>query len=354
MTVIHPVTATMGLEVVLAAFSLELERTLEAKLELRDEQGFDPRWSRALVELRGFALRPAKRVRPTLLVAGWALTQEARGLPEGVTAFAAGLELLHTFMLVHDDVADRAATRRGGPSMHRLMGGGRGGDDAAIVLGDHLYALAAETMLGCGLPRAAEATRYLMAICRHTAAGQFLDLDLTRTTLDEVTLFQTLKVAHLKTAKYGFIAPLVAGAMLGGGSVELIEALERVGRHVGLAFQLRDDLLGLFGDERLAGKDGGGDFFEGKRTFPLIAAWTRADAAGRAELEALWDGPVKSAASLARARALVDSWGGRRATERVIDRLTRSARKSLGTLEAPASARLLLDVLLAKLEKRTA
>jgi hypothetical protein len=126
MTVIHPVTATMGLEVVLAAFSLELERTLEAKLELRDEQGFDPRWSRALVELRGFALRPAKRVRPTLLVAGWALTHEARGLPEGVTAFAAGLELLHTFMLVHDDVADRAATRRGGPSMHRLMGGGRG------------------------------------------------------------------------------------------------------------------------------------------------------------------------------------------------------------------------------------
>jgi geranylgeranyl diphosphate synthase type I len=222
------------------------------------------------------------------------------------------------------------------------------------VLGDHLYALAVETMLGCGLPRAAEATRYLMAICRHTAAGQFLDLDLTRTTLDEVTLFQTLKVAHLKTAKYGFIAPLVAGAMLGGGTDELIDVLERVGRQLGLAFQLRDDLLGLFGDDRVAGKDGGGDFFEGKRTFPLIAAWTRADAAGRAELEALWEDPVKSAASLARARVLVDSWGGRRATERVIDRLTRSARKSVATLEAPAAARLLLDVLLAKLEKRTA
>jgi geranylgeranyl diphosphate synthase type I len=354
MTVIHPVTPTMGVEAMLAAFTLELEHTLEARLELKDEQGFDPRWSRALVELRSYALRPAKRVRPTLLAAGWALATGAHELPEGVKTFAAGLELLHTFMLVHDDVADRAATRRGGPSLHRLLGGGRAGDDSAVVLGDHLYALSVETMLGSGLPRAAAATRYLMAISRHTAAGQFLDLDLTRTRLDEVTLFQTLKVAHLKTAKYGFVAPLVAGAMLGGGSPELLESLERVGRQMGLAFQLRDDLIGLFGDDRVAGKDGGGDYFEGKRTFPVIAAWTRANDSGRTQLEAAWDEPGKATASLAEARALVDTWGGRRATERVIDRLTRSARKTLSAIEAPIGARLLLDVLMVKLGKRTA
>jgi geranylgeranyl diphosphate synthase, type I len=356
MTMIRPVDATMGTEAALASLGLELERALEAQLELPDELTIDPRWSRALVELRGYSLRPAKRVRPTLLVTGWALASAEAHLsaPAGVLDFAVGLELLHTFMLVHDDVADRAPTRRGGPSLHQLIAPGRFGEDCAVVLGDHLYARAVEAMLSCALPKAAEATKYMMGVCRHTAAGQYLDLDLSRARLDQVTLFQTLKVAYLKTAKYGFVAPLVAGAMLGGGAPALLEQLERVGRQVGLAFQLRDDLIGLFGDERVAGKDCGGDFFEGKRTFPVIAAWTRADEGGRAELEALWQNDEKPAAQLEQARALIDQWGGRRATERVIERMTRSARRTLGTLEAPLAARLVLEVLIAKLEKRVA
>lgn len=354
MTVIGAMNPTMSAEAALAAFQLELERTLAGLLELDDEESIDPRWSRALVELRAYALRPAKRVRPTLLVAGWALASGGMGqVPDGVRAFAAGLELLHTFMLVHDDVADRAATRRGGPTLHRVLAAGKTGDDLAVVLGDHLYALSVETMLGSGLPASARATKYMMAICRHTAAGQYLDIDLTRAPLDEVNLFQTLKVAHLKTAKYGFVAPLVAGAMLGGASDELIEALERVGRQVGMAFQLRDDLIGLFGDDKVAGKDGGGDFVEGKRTFPVIAAWTRADDAGRAELEALWHEPNKTAAHLARARALVKQHGGDAATERVISRMTRGARRTLAALPSSGS-RAVLDALMAKLQKRAA
>jgi geranylgeranyl diphosphate synthase, type I len=354
MTVIGAMNPTMSAEAALAAFQLELERTLAGLLELDDEESIDPRWSRALVELRAYALRPAKRVRPTLLVAGWALASGGMGqVPDGVREFAAGLELLHTFMLVHDDVADRAATRRGGPTLHRVLAAGKTGDDLAVVLGDHLYALSVETMLGSGLPASARATKYMMAICRHTAAGQYLDLDLTRAPLDEVNLFQTLKVAHLKTAKYGFVAPLVAGAMLGGASDELIEALERVGRQVGMAFQLRDDLIGLFGDDKVAGKDGGGDFVEGKRTFPVIAAWTRADDAGRAELEALWHEPNKTPTHLARARALVKQHGGDAATERVISRMTRGARRTLAALPSSGS-RAVLDALMAKLQKRAA
>lgn len=340
---------------VLQDFQAGLEGALESLLELPDELGLDPRWTRALVELRGFALRPAKRVRPTLLVAGWAVaTGGLGGVPVGVREFAAGLELLHTFMLVHDDVADRAPARRGGPSLHRVLAPGRAGEDLAIVLGDHLYARAVETMLGCGLPPAAEATRFLLAICRHTAAGQYLDLELARAPLGEVTLFQALKVAQLKTAKYGFVAPLVAGAMLAGASPELIDALERAGRQVGMAYQLRDDLLGLFGDDAVAGKDGGGDFFEGKRTFPVIAAWTRADAAGRAALERLWGLEARTPDGLAEARALIATWGGRAATQRVVDRMTRSARRSLEGLPAAGGARDLLDLLVAKLARRSA
>ncbi|MEW5739409.1 MAG: polyprenyl synthetase family protein [Myxococcota bacterium] len=355
MTVTGQVTAAMGAEALLADFQGQLEDALARLLVLEDEQLIDPRWSRALVELRGFALRPGKRVRPTLLVAGWALAsgELARGVPKGLVDFAAGLELLHTFMLIHDDVADRAATRRGGPTLHRMLGAGRTGEELAVVVGDHVYARAVEAMLGSGLTHAARATKYLMAICRHTGAGQFLDLDLSRAPLSQVNLFQTLKVANLKTAKYGFVAPLVAGAMLAGAGDELLEGLERVGRQVGLAFQLEDDLLGLFGDDRVAGKDGGGDFYEAKRTFPVIAAWTRADASGRDALERLWSREPKTAADLQEARALLERWGGRVATLRVIDRMTRGARRSLAALPSGGGTRAVLDGLVARLARRS-
>jgi geranylgeranyl diphosphate synthase type I len=268
--------------------------------------------------------------------------------------FATGLELLHTFMLIHDDVADRAPTRRGGPSLHRVLSGGRSGEDLAVVVGDHVYSRAVEVMLSCGLPAAANATRYMMAICRHTAVGQYLDIDLARTPLGDVTLFQTLKVASLKTARYGFVAPLVAGAMLGGSPRPLIEQLERVGRQVGLAFQLRDDVIGLFGEDAIAGKDGGGDFVEGKRTFPVVAAWTRADAAGRQRLETLWHAADRRGqAALARARAEVEGFGGRVATQRVIERMTRGARKTLEQLPSAAGARSVLDSLIAHMVRRS-
>jgi len=356
MTAAGPMSAVLGAEALLADFQGELEEAIARALQLDDEAAIDPRWSRALVELRAYALRPAKRVRPTLLVAGWALAggDVSLGVPRGVVDFAAGLELLHTFMLVHDDVADRAATRRGGPTLHRVLAPGRAGDDLAVVVGDHLFARSFEVMLSCGLPNAAKAARYLTAICRHTAAGQYLDVDLARAPLHEVTLFQALKVATLKTAKYGFVAPLVVGAMLGGAPDSLLDALERVGRQVGLAFQLKDDLLGLFGVDAVAGKDGGGDFYEGKRTFPVIAAWTRADAEGRAALEHLWSLDARTPDDLAAARALVERWGGRVATQRVVDRLTRGARRSLAALPSRHGTRQVLDALMARLARRVA
>lgn len=337
-------------------FYAGLERTLEQLLELPDEQTVDPRWSRALVTLKAYSMRPAKRVRPTLLITGWAMAARAstHEVPQGVQAFAAALELLHTFMLIHDDVADRAVTRRGGPALHRMLGDDSGfGGDLAVVLGDHLYSRAVEVMLSSGAPRSAAATRYMMAICRHTAIGQYLDLDLSRAPLGEVTLFQTLKVAHLKTAKYGFVAPLVVGAMLGGGSDELLAGLERVGRAAGMAFQLRDDLLGLFGSDQVVGKDGGADYSEGKRTFPVIAAWTRASSDGRERLEALWQAEVRGPSMLGAARDEIEAHGGRSATERVIDRMTRTARKNLEALPNDLGARDGLDALLTRMVRRT-
>jgi geranylgeranyl diphosphate synthase type I len=323
-----------------------LEQALAATLDLDDEAGLGLQWAEASEHVREYVLRGGKRFRPALVAMGYRAARGAVELPRGVVDFAAGLELLHGFLLVHDDVADRASTRRGGAALHHLLApsadaeGARMGEQLAIVAGDHLYSRALEVMLSSGLPASADATRYVLAICRHTAAGQYLDLSLSRAPLSKVTIFDTLKVAHLKTARYGFVAPLVCGAMLGGAAPSLIDALARAGRHAGLGFQLRDDLIGLFGDDRIAGKAGAADYFEAKRSFPVIAAWTRADDEGRAELESLWDAPQKDDASLARARAALIAAGGRAATERVIDRCARASSKALVAVPGPARPQL--------------
>jgi len=330
----------------------DVERRLAELLELPDEQSIDPRWSEALIRTREYALRPAKRLRPALVAIGHGMGADHGEVPDGLWTFAAGFELLHTFLLIHDDVADRAERRRGRPALHRVLGDGRLGEDLAVVVGDHLFARSIEAMLGAGLPGGSRAVRYYLGICRHTAAGQFLDIDLTRAPLSEVTLFQTLRVAHLKTARYGFVAPLVCGAMLAGAPRSLATALDRVGRHVGLAYQLRDDLIGLFGDSHVAGKSTDGDFLQGKRTFPVLAAYTRAPQAVRAEMDALWRAPPEDPVALARARNLVTAHGGVAATERLIERATRSARRALATLPHAGGFRDLLDSLVLTMSQR--
>lgn len=336
-----------------------VEAALGDALELADEKSLDASWQQTTELLRGYLQRPAKRVRPALLVAGYRAAKGEGAVPEGVYRFAAGLELLHAFMLVHDDVADRATVRRGGPALHVALApdgsaeGTRLGQDLAVIAGDHLFARAVETMLCSGAPNAAEATQYLLAVCRHTAIGQALDLRLAHAPLGAVTLFETMRVAQLKTARYGFVAPLVLGAMLGGASEALKDALGRAGRHAGIAFQLRDDLLGLFGDDVVAGKSCAADYLEGKRTFPVIAAWARADQPGRDALESLWAVEAKGPAECEQARALLERLGGRAATERVIDRCTRAALKSLAAVP-PGKGRSMLMQLVAKLEHRAA
>lgn len=330
-----------------------VERELERIMDIRDERGLDPRWARAAAFARELVLRPAKRTRPALLVSAYGVARGTPVVPARLWRFAAGLELLHAFLLIHDDVADRAELRRGSPALHRLLASGRKGEDLAVVVGDHLFARSVEVMLETGLPRSPEVVAWLLGICRHTAVGQYLDLDLSEVPLRDVTLWHTLKVAHLKTSQYGFVAPLVAGARLGGASESGVETFERVGRHLGLAFQLRDDLIGLYGDPSVSGKSADSDFAEGKRTFPVAAAYARADEASRKRLEFLWSSGRGDAGAIEEARALVDRLGGREATERAIDRSTRAARRAIAQLPRGPAAEL-LDAYAVRLARRAA
>lgn len=318
-----------------------------------DAEMLDRRWGRAMQMTRGYAMRPAKRLRPALLLLAWELAGRRDDDPR-VLRFAAAVELLHTFLLVHDDVADRAETRRGAAALQHVLGHGRKGEQLAVVAGDYLFACAIEAMLASGLPDAAAATAYYLRVCRETAVGQYLDLDVTRAPLGGVTLFQTMRIALLKTARYGFVAPLVVGARLAGATAPTSLLVERLGRSLGLAFQLRDDLIGLFGDEAQAGKPTDGDFRQRKPTFPVIAAYTRASAAARRALEAIWDSDADDAEACDRVRVFVEEHGGRRATESAVQRASASARRTLARLDGPAGARERFDHLIVALVERSA
>lgn len=319
----------------------------------RDDEAADARWARAIRRTRDYAARPAKRLRPALLLLGHDIAGGGDDDPR-LLRFAAAVELLHTFLLVHDDVADRASTRRGGRALHRTLGRRRKGEQLAIVAGDHLFACAIEAMLASGLPGAADATAFYLRVCRETAVGQYLDLDVTRAPLGSVTLFQTMRIALLKTARYGFVAPLVVGARLAGAPGPTLLLLERLGRSLGLGFQLRDDLIGLFGDPERAGKPTDGDFRQRKPTFPIVAAYVRAPAPARREMEALWNSNAGDAHTCERARRFVEEHGGRRATESAVRRTSAAARRTLARLEAAARPRERLDDLIVALVDRSA
>jgi geranylgeranyl diphosphate synthase, type I len=253
-------------------------------------------------------LAGGKRLRPAFCYWGW----RAAGGGDGpqILAAAAALELLQASALVHDDVMDDSDLRRGQPSVHKRFAGwhtatGRTGDaerfgaGAAILVGDLLLAWTNELFRDCGL--APDVLRrgapVLASMQTELAAGQYLDLLSQTDTSTSVPA--ALRVITYKTAKYSTERPLQLGVALAaaaGGSGgpssarpadagELARACARYGSPLGIAFQLRDDLLGVFGDPARTGKPAGGDVAEGKRTVLLALARERASAAQAAVLD---------------------------------------------------------------------
>lgn len=243
-----------------------------------------------LDELESLILSGGKRLRPRFCYWGF---RAAGGVDnDDIIRIGAALELLHTMALIHDDVMDRASVRRNRASAFRVFGRALGelsagtehrgdpqrfGASAAIlcgmlgfVLADRLFRLARRSLVGS----AAAAERYDRLRTR-AIAGQYLDvLTAHRGSADEAT---TRRVASLKSGSYSVGDPLAIGALLAGGSDAIVSSLEAFGHPLGEAFQIRDDILGTFGDPATTGKDTEGDIREGKQTLLLARARERAN-----------------------------------------------------------------------------
>ena len=285
-------------------------------------------------------LAAGKRLRPAFCYWGW----RGAGGPDGpqILAAAAALELLHASALVHDDVMDGSDTRRGRPSLHRLFAarhaaqGWRGspepfGQGAAILLGDLLLSWTDELYHASGLPASAlrRGQAVLDLMRTEVIAGQYLDL--LGQAAGDGTVDSALRVAEYKTAKYTIERPLHLGAALAGfpgGPVPA--AFSAYGLPLGVAFQLRDDILGVFGDPAETGKPASDDVREGKRTVLLAIARARATAAqARIIVERLGD-PGLDESGAAEVRAVITDTGALAACETMIGQHVAEAVAALG------------------------
>jgi geranylgeranyl diphosphate synthase type II len=261
--------------------------------------------------LRRYPSRPSKGLRPTLFLA----TCEAfGGSAEAAMGVAVAIELLHNAFLVHDDIVDGSLQRRGSPTLHEDAGLG-----LALNAGDALGALAQRQLrlsvdhLSAGV--ASQVLEEFETMLIRTAEGQATELGWCRDGVDDVEPEDYLDLIMHKTCWYTTIHPLRVGALIGASSSvdgprPDLDAMIRFGFHLGAAFQIRDDILNLTGDDRY-GKEIGGDLLEGKRTLMLIHLRQHArgeDAEVVAEFLA-GDRTTRSVADARRIRSLMDQYG---------------------------------------------
>ena len=241
-----------------------------------------------------------KAIRPALAL----LAAEAvGGRAEAALPAAAAVELAHNFSLVHDDVIDRDLTRRHRPTTWAVFGLG-----PAILAGDALLALAYEVLAASGHPTASAAAEQLSTVVLGMIEGQYADLSFEKRR--DVSLTECFEMAKRKTALLLSCACAV-GASFGGGTSLQVEQLTAFGLHLGLAFQIVDDVLGIWGDPAVTGKPVWSDLHSRKKSFPVVAALASGTAAGR-ELAALYSRETPLADDeLAHVAELVAESGGR-------------------------------------------
>jgi geranylgeranyl diphosphate synthase, type I len=244
-----------------------------------------------------------KRLRPLLSCCGWRAVTGLTCAPTAVAHIAASLELSQAFVLIQDDVMDDSDTRRGRPSMHRMIAAlypchpaaDRLGRNAAILLGDLALGWSYEMVHAAGMSEAQSRTLWplLDAMRTDTMAGQYLDLVATRS-CHGGDLDAALAICRYKTAKYTIEYPLLLGAQLAGAAPHQLRALTDYALPLGEAFQLRDDVLGVFGDPDITGKSSLDDLREGKHTALIALAIYRPLPPKRAFSASAWAPPLSA------------------------------------------------------------
>ncbi len=270
-----------------------------------------------------------KRIRPVLMLLGYNLWREH---PEDILMPAIGLETYHNYTLLHDDLMDNADMRRGHATVHR-----RWDANKAILSGDSMLVLAYQRV--AQVP--AEKLREVLDLFTVTALeiGEGQEYDMTFENRNDVTEDEYIEMIRLKTSVL-LACALKMGAILADAPQEDVERLYKVGEQLGLAFQLQDDLLDVYGDPKVFGKTIGGDITSNKKTYMLINAVQRANARQRAELER-WITAVDfdRQEKVKAVTQLYDEIGIRQLCEQKINYYFDQARQTLDEVAVPDSSK---------------
>ncbi len=267
-----------------------------------------------------------KRLRPMLVMLACGLFSDDT---KAALPAALAVEVFHNFTLLHDDIMDNAAVRRGKPSVHAKWG-----QNVAILSGDAMLICAYRLLRGVPAEHLPRIMQVFSDMALEVCEGQQYDMDFEQK--QKVSVVEYMHMIELKTSVL-LAGATVIGAILGGASEEDCRKLRRFAIELGLAFQLQDDLLDSYGDERL-GKAIGGDILEGKKTYLMVTAMSRADEPTREQLRSAYrDAALSDEEKIARVKSIYDALDVPHLTEQQIELRFERALSILDTLSVEKS-----------------
>lgn len=294
--------------------------------------------------IQTLALSGGKRLRPYMLLLTYQAFNKSTGTIANVLPAAAAQELLHIGMLIHDDIIDRDDIRYGiknvsgqymdayQPFVKHDVERQHYANSAAILAGDLLISQAHLLLQQCTLePQLIlNAQSTLVDAIFHVVGGELLD---TESVFRPFKTVNALKIGQEKTASYSFVSPLIMGARLAGANNDTIELLSRLGTSLGIAYQLQDDLLGVFGDEATTGKSSSGDIREGKHTYLIEQFHKHASENDQRVFQRTFGRSDANIDDIQQVRQVLDRSGAKLAVEETIEQYAKAASEDLKRLE---------------------
>ncbi|MFH1877750.1 MAG: polyprenyl synthetase family protein [Candidatus Omnitrophota bacterium] len=265
--------------------------------------------------IRDFAERDGKRIRPILFILSYkGYTRRGKVSDKGLLRSSLSLELLHDFLLAHDDVIDKSELRRGKPTLHHFFNSrfampvhNELGCNLSIVAGDIIFALAVRAFLSLSEAPARQRKALLnfTSSAASTGIGEFIDVVNNIKSIDKISEKDVLLTYTMKTARYTFEGPLVTGALLAGAPEKEIKKLSELGLSLGLAFQIQDDLLDVFSSSERIGKPVLSDLSESKKTLLIWYTYKNLGSAERKIFKTLLEKKKKSHADLMKMKKMI-------------------------------------------------
>ncbi len=289
----------------------------------------------AISRLREFTMRGGKRIRPLFMILGYWLNSD---IDSKVIRASISLELMQSYLLIHDDIIDRSEVRRGGPTFHRMFDyEERINEGISIVCADLSDAYSHEALLDVDFApdRLNAAMRLMSEIVEFTGVGQLMDITLPLG--DDITPEDVTAIHKYKTAQYTVNGPMKMGATLAG--YKNSEKIDNYGLPLGIAFQIQDDILGMFGNEKELGKSVVSDFEEGKKTHLVLFTY---EMAKRADVEFVKERLGKKGISkddFQKVKDIIEKCGALERTRELSNKYYESATSSISDLTGSSQKR---------------